>query len=43
MAWTKAVMTGLGLTRLALDLFVTALSQGREAETDKPSPRGRTK
>ena len=27
MAWTKAVMTRLGLTRLVLDLFVTALSQ----------------
>jgi hypothetical protein len=43
MAWTKGVMTRLGLTRLALDLFVAALSPGLEAEKGKPSPRGRTK
>jgi hypothetical protein len=43
MAWTKAVMTRLGLTRLTLDLFVTALSPSLEAEKGTPSPRGRTK
>jgi hypothetical protein len=43
MAWTKAVMSRLGLTRLALDVFATALSPSLEAEKDTPSLRERTK